>query len=271
MKKPPQLIYGTAWKKERTKDLVIQAIRSGFRAIDTACQLRHYNEAGVGEALEQLYHEGISRGDIFLQTKFTPVDGHDADSIPYDKDAVLEQQVLQSFERSQQNLRSDYVDALILHSPLFPFKHLIEVWRGMEKLHNEKKALQIGISNCYDLSLLKKLYEHATIKPTIVQNRFYADSNYDTELRQWCLAHDITYESFWSLTANPHILNSLPLLQLARKYSKSIAQIFYRFLTQQGITPLDGTTSLEHMQEDLESFDITLSDEECETIKRLLS
>jgi diketogulonate reductase-like aldo/keto reductase len=70
----PNILYGTAWKKERTAELVELAIKTGFRAIDTACQPRHYNEKGVGDAVKKLIDEGvITRKDIFLQTKYTPI------------------------------------------------------------------------------------------------------------------------------------------------------------------------------------------------------
>jgi diketogulonate reductase-like aldo/keto reductase len=73
---------GTAWKKEKTTALVIQAIKTGFRAIDTACQPKHYEEKLVGDGLVTLYDEGfISRGDIWLQTKFTPLSGQDPDRL----------------------------------------------------------------------------------------------------------------------------------------------------------------------------------------------
>lgn len=68
----PSLIYGTAWKKERTADLVEQAIMYGFRGIDTACQPKHYDESLVGEALRRVRNQGITREDLFVQTKFTP-------------------------------------------------------------------------------------------------------------------------------------------------------------------------------------------------------
>ena len=71
----PRLIYGTAWKKERTTELVAQALRAGFRGIDTACQPKHYHEPGVGEALAVVAREGVLRSDIFLQTKFRPCEG----------------------------------------------------------------------------------------------------------------------------------------------------------------------------------------------------
>lgn len=81
MKTIPSIFYGTAWKKERTAELVQLALKSGFRAIDTACQPKHYQEAGVGEGI---LRSGIPRDQIFLQTKFTPVDGQDPNKIPYD-------------------------------------------------------------------------------------------------------------------------------------------------------------------------------------------
>jgi diketogulonate reductase-like aldo/keto reductase len=69
----PRLLYGTAWKKEKTADLVTTAVKYGFRGVDTACQPKHYNEAGVGEAIRRLANEGISRRDLYIQTKFTPL------------------------------------------------------------------------------------------------------------------------------------------------------------------------------------------------------
>jgi hypothetical protein len=94
----PTLKYGTAWKKEATADLVYRAVLNGFRHIDTACQPRHYNEAGVGEgwtkAAETL---GLNRGDIWLQTKFSSLDAQDPDNTPYDRNAPLEDRVRVSF------------------------------------------------------------------------------------------------------------------------------------------------------------------------------
>lgn len=71
--KKPFLVYGTAWKKERTAELVSQAVHAGFRFIDTACQPRHYNESGVGEGWSTAAQElGLGRDEFYLQTKFTP-------------------------------------------------------------------------------------------------------------------------------------------------------------------------------------------------------
>src|SRR5947209_18423091 len=66
-----RFVYGTAWKEDRTAQLTEAAVRAGFRAIDTANQRRHYSEAAVGDGLKAAYAAGVTRGELFLQTKFT--------------------------------------------------------------------------------------------------------------------------------------------------------------------------------------------------------
>lgn len=267
----PFLIYGTAWKKERTADLVEMAVLSGFRGIDTACQPKHYEEPLVGEALKRLSAKGIEREALFLQSKFTPLAGQDPQRIPYDPSASLAGQVTQSFEASQRNLCTEYLDSLVLHSPLFPYSHLSQVWGAMEQIYHRGGARQLGISNCYDLELLQRLYRDAGVKPSVVQNRFYAESGYDKELRGWCNEVGILYQSFWSLTANPQILGSREFFALTQEYDKTEAQILYRYLAHVGITPLIGSTSPHHIQEDLDIFSFELKPSEIGAIDLLLS
>lgn len=88
-------MYGTAWKKLDTSRLVTLALNNGFKGIDTACQPKHYHEPGVGDALVN-----FNREEIFLQTKFTSINGQDPTSCPYDKNLPLEQQITTSFEVS---------------------------------------------------------------------------------------------------------------------------------------------------------------------------
>lgn len=131
----PTLKYGTAWKKgmsclvycahnyvltnssvkDDTADLVEKAILAGFRHIDTACQPRHYHEAGVGygwtAAAKKL---GLERKDIWLQTKFSGLNAHDPNNVPYDKHAPLEERVKQSLEKSLANLQTDYLDSWLM-------------------------------------------------------------------------------------------------------------------------------------------------------------
>lgn len=266
----PPLLYGTAWKKERTADLVEMAVLSGFRGIDTACQPKHYDEALVGEALARLAAQGIEREQLFLQTKFTPLNGQDPQRIPYNPNAPLEIQVAESFRVSKLNLRTEYVDSLVLHSPLFPYANLLKVWGAMEAVHQSGGARELGISNCYDVELLKRLEGDANVKPAFVQNRFYAESGYDKELRHWCDEQGIIYQSFWSLTANPHLLGSREFFALTQEYNKTEAQILYRYLNQIGIVPLIGSTSKRHIDEDLDIFSFELRADEIESISSLL-
>jgi len=249
----PRMIYGTAWKSEQTAELVEKAIETGFRGIDTACQPRHYREELVGEALQRVISKGlVERKDIFLQTKFTPPPGQDPASIPYNPRASVTAQVLESFNVSLRNLGTNYIDSLVLHSPLNTFEKTAQAWKTMEDLQLQGKVGQIGISNCYDLSTLQNLCKDARIKPAILQNRFYADTLYDTNLRKFCDENNIIYQSFWTLTANPGLLYSPQVRDAASRLDKTEAQILFKYLSMKGIVPLTGTKDLTHMQQDLE-------------------
>lgn len=270
-KEQPNIIYGTAWKKTQTKALVEKAFSLGFTAIDTACQPKHYHEAGVGEAITAYCQSKGRRENLFIQTKFTPLQGQDPQTVPYDPEAALEKQLAQSFAVSKKNLQSDYVDSYLLHTPLFPFKDMLTAWRAMETIYERDEAKQLGISNIYDLAWLKRLYEESNIKPAVVQNRFYKDTAYDTQLRHFCDQNGIRYQSFWTLTANPHILQSREMFDQMRYYQKTPEQIFFAYLHRRDITPLTGTTQHEHMKMDLESMDLELKDKTLLTIDKLLS
>jgi len=265
----PFMIYGTAWKKDQTARFVEQALLAGFRGIDTACQPKHYHEAGVGAGVAAAGKKGILRESLYLQTKFTPVDGHVATGIPYDPNADIATQVRQSFRVSQKNLGTDYVDALVIHSPYALFQDLLSAWKAMEGIYREGGTRRLGISNCYDLTTFKRLYEAAEVKPTIVQNRFYRETNYDKALRTWIKTKDVTYQSFWSLTANPDILRTRLVRDLAQTYQRSEAVILYRYLIQIGIVPLNGTTSEQHMKEDLAVAEFELKERELEQMSLL--
>ncbi|KAL3105309.1 hypothetical protein niasHT_029768 [Heterodera trifolii] len=272
---PVRIIYGTAWKKERTAELVRSAIKAGFRAIDTACQPKHYDEALVGVALEQLLREkSISREDIFVQTKFTSLDGQDPARVPYDRTASLPDQIKQSMERSLANLRLDFVDSLVLHGPMRTLDENRLVWRTFEQLHAEGKTKRIGLSNCYDLNLLRALYEAASVRPAVLQNRFYAQSGHDRAVRAFCKQNGIVYQSFWTLVClcGVHTLRSTKVLRgIAKQRGITPEQVFFRFTMDIGITPLSGTTNGEHMAQDVLVSDMPpLSAEEIKQIESIL-
>jgi diketogulonate reductase-like aldo/keto reductase len=267
----PKMIYGTAWKKERTSELVAMAIKAGFRGIDTACQPKHYEEPLVGQAIQAALAQEVEREALFIQTKFTPIGGQDPTRIPYDPNQSIAGQIMQSFDVSRRNLQIEVIDSYLLHSPLYPYEELMRAWQTMEQLVAQGGVRQLGISNVYDLAWLEHLYNDATIKPAVVQNRFYRDSGYDTALRSWCQERGVVYQSFWSLSANPHLLGSSIVMAMAQKYAVQPPQILYAFLSQQGIIPLNGTTSELHMHEDLAALGLQFMPEEIAAITALLA
>src|SRR3990167_8924435 len=113
----PTLLYGTAWKEDATEALVVEALDAGFRGIDTANQRKHYHEAGVGQALEAKLREGfLRREELFLQTKFTFVDGQDH-RLPYDPASPIAARGAASCASSLEPLGVDPIDGLILPGP----------------------------------------------------------------------------------------------------------------------------------------------------------
>ena len=123
--------------------------------------------------------------------------------MPYDPKASLSRQVLQSFQASLRNLGADYLDGLLLHSPYPDDKDTLEAWRAMESLYDEGGVRQLGVSNCYELSRLELLCRNARIKPAAIQNRFYAKTRYDKDIRAFCRENSIIYQSFWTLPPIP--------------------------------------------------------------------
>jgi len=267
----PAFLYGTAWKEERTAPLIRAAVQAGFRGIDTANQRRHYFEQAVGDALEELYQDGrLTRQDLFLQTKFTYAGGQDH-RLPYDPQADFPTQVRQSCASSLQHLRTDSLDSYILHGPSVA-RGLsdadYQVWKEMEALCREGKTTFIGVSNV-SLGQLRMLVQAAEIPPRFVQNRCFAVTQWDRDVREFCAAQNIIYQGFSLLTANPQLFREPDMIKLARRHQKTVAQVIFRFAQQVGMLPLTGTTDDSHMREDLESSTFQLVEEEVRLIAGL--
>jgi len=263
-------MYGTAWKKEATARLVQLAVEAGFRAIDTANQPRHYEEALVGEALLALAKKGFPRETLFLQTKFTPLHGHDH-RIPYDRQADVATQVRQSFERSLAHLHTDYLDAYLLHGPTLRYGLSAEdwaAWGALETLYEAGRTRLIGVSNV-SAEQLSLLCEGARHQPMIVQNRCYAILGWDREVRAICRARGIVYQAFSLLTANGQVLAHPTVRAMAQRYGTGVAQIIFRFAMQIGMLPLTGTTNPQHMQEDLAVERVTLTADDLRLIETI--
>ena len=257
----PDILYGTAWKEERTEDLVVLALGVGFRGIDTANQRKHYHEAAVGRGVAK---SGVPRDELFVQTKFTHVDGQD-DRLPYDPRARVEDQVAQSFTSSVE--RFGRIDSLVMHGPtrrdgLGPDDHA--AWRGMEALADRVPLL--GISNV-NAGQVEAIVQLARVPPAFVQNRCYASRGWDRDVRDACVRHGIIYQAFSLLTANRSVVAHRDVRTIATKHDKTPEQIIFRFAHQLGMLPLTGTSSAVHMRLDL-ATDFELAPTETDLILR---
>jgi diketogulonate reductase-like aldo/keto reductase len=265
-------LYGTAWKEEFTPALTELALRTGFRAIDTANQRRHYFEAGVGQGLAATYRAGVvRRADLFLQTKFTYRPGQDH-RLPYDPAATLTVQVAQSITSSLEHLVTDYVDSYVLHGPASGYGWTdadAEVWEAMRAARDSGRARLLGVSNV-SLQHLEQMTETHVEVPAFVQNRCFARTGWDREIRRFCRERRIVYQGFSLLTANPEVLRHPLVLDLATAEGATPAQIVFAFARQVGMVPMTGTSNVEHMKHDLASRDLTLSPDAARAIERLL-
>jgi diketogulonate reductase-like aldo/keto reductase len=268
----PDFLYGTAWKEDRTAELVELALRAGFRGVDTANQRRHYHEAGVGEGLAAAYVAGITnRSELFLQTKFTYREGQDH-RLPYDPNASLTTQVAQSMASSLEHLGTDYVDSYVLHGPASAFSWTdadAEVWTAMQRERAAGRTRVLGVSNVRLLHLVQMAARHNDI-PAFVQNRCFARFGWDREVRAFCRERNIVYQGFSLLTANPEALRHPFVMGIAAKSGVTPAQVVFRFAQQVGMLPLTGTTDAQHMKEDLAAREFSLGASQINGIERLV-
>jgi diketogulonate reductase-like aldo/keto reductase len=268
----PDFLYGTAWKEERTAALAELALRTGFRAIDTANQRRHYFEAAIGEALAAAYRSGlVARADVFLQTKFTYPGGQDH-RLPYDPQAGVSLQVAQSLASSLEHLRSDYVDSFLLHGPSSARDWMdsdAEAWQAMGKERDAGRSRFLGVSNVSRRQLEQMVEAHGE-PPAFVQNRCFARLGWDREVRRFCADRKIIYQGFSLLTANIEVLRHPAVAGLAESKKVTPAQIVFAFARALGMLPLTGTCHGGHMKQDLASRELTLSAEEVRGIESLV-
>lgn len=269
----PTLIYGTAWKEAETTRLTRMALAAGFRGIDTANQRRHYFEAGVGEALREAFRAGdLEREDLFLQTKFTYVNGQDH-RLPYDPTAPLATQVDQSFSSSLEHLGVEHLDSYLLHGPSAPAGLADEdwqTWRAMEALQRAGRTRLIGVSNV-TIDQLQELYAGASVKPAMVQNRCFTRPEADRAVRSLCKDRGILYQGFSLLTSNRALLRHPRVQEIMGRTGKTAPQVVFRYALHEGMVVLTGTTSAEHMAQDLSVHDFQLQADEVRAIERLVA
>lgn len=268
----PPFLYGTAWKEDRTAALTELALRSGFRGIDTANQRKHYFEAAVGEGLAAAYRAGLTTRDhLFLQTKFTYQRGQDH-RLPYDPGANLATQVKQSLASSLDHLNTDHVDSYLLHGPASNYAWSdfdAEVWEAMRKERDAGRTRLLGLSNVHLLHL-DQMKASGMELPAFVQNRCFARLGWDRDVRTFCAEHNITYQGFSLLTANPEVLQHPPFIALAQSLEATPAQVIFSFSRALGILPLTGSASAEHLHQDLASLELKLPPQVAQALETIV-
>jgi len=267
----PKLLYGTAWKEERTEALTALALQQGFRGIDTANQRKHYFEAAVGKAVQAAVARGaVTRGALFLQSKYTFQAGQDH-RLPYEADAPIAEQVKRSFESTLQHFDTAYLDSFVLHGPSTRGKLTgadIEAWRAIEELARSGRTRFIGVSN-FTVAQLSELLALAAVPPRFVQNRCYARTGWDRAVRQACAANGVVYQGFSLLTANREELSQSSVKRLAQSKGCTVPELVFAFAHQVGMLPLTGTSDALHMQKDLGALDMLLEPTEVQLLERL--
>jgi diketogulonate reductase-like aldo/keto reductase len=269
----PRMLYGASWNHALTKSMVKKAVRAGFRGFDTAGQLRHYRrgythtyEPGVGDALKSLFASGVHRDSLFIQTKVNPTYATEFLGTLTD----VRRQVELSIANSLSNMGLDYLDSLVLSTPYPHYEQTLEAWRAMEAAVEAGLVRQLGISHVLSVKQLRKLYIDVNIKPAVVQQPFTADTGFEHEMRAWCSSVGIHFQSFYTLASNKRILDHALTKGLAKKYGVAPEALFFRFEMGLGLVPVTGTSSDEHMKEDLQARQVSLTAQDAKVIDELL-
>ena len=267
----PRFFYGTAWKEDETQRLVELALEQGFRGIDTANQRRHYHEAAVGQGIAAATARGlVTRDELVLQTKFTFQPGQDH-RLPYDPAAGIGTQVEQSLASSLAHLGVERIDSYVLHGPSRRTglgSADWQAWRAMEAAQQAGLVRWLGVSNVA-LDQLVALCSEARVAPRFVQNRCFAVTAWDRAIREFCTANRIVYQGFSLLTANRQVLADPRLAQISARHGRTPCQVVFRFALEVGMLPLTGTTSAQHMREDLAALDFRLTPDEVAGIEAM--
>lgn len=236
---------------EECKNAVLNAIKTGYRLIDTAAL--YMNEEAVGEAIKEAIKEGIvTREELFITTKL------------WWSDASYEG-AKKAFEISRKKLGLDYLDLYLIHQP---YGDVYGAWKAMEELYKEGKIKAIGVANFYR----DKFEEFATIvdtKPMVNQielHPFYVQKSAIEEMK----AHGCMPQAWGPLAEGKHGIFTHPVLtKIGEKYGKTAAQIALKWNAQRGVSIIPKSVHVDRMEQNLAIWDFTLSEDDMKEIDTL--
>ncbi len=234
--------------KEQTKEAVLNAIKTGYRLIDTAQS--YFNEEQVGDAIKEC---GVPREQLFITSKVW-IDNYGYENC---KKSVLE---------SLKKLKTDYIDLMLLHQP---FGDYYGAYRALEDLYKEGKIRAIGVSNFYPDRLADICLFGREIIPTINQIEVNPinQRHFDQEIASKYGVHIEAWAPFGE--GRDNMFNNPTLAEIGKKYNKSVAQVILRWLIQRKVVVVCKSTHLDRIQQNFQVFDFELSSEDMETIKNL--
>jgi len=241
----PQLGFGTIGQYgEQITDNVAFALNNGYKLIDTAN--RYGNEVEVGKGLKK---SGLRREEYFLETKLGPT--------LYETDDAI--------DGTLKRLGVDYIDAMILHHPV---NNYIYAYKMLEKSCKAGKIRAIGISN-FPVEKIREVVEKCEITPALMQVECHP--YYPAEaVKSFCDEKGIKLQSWYPLGhGNADLINDPVFISLAEKYGKSTAQVILRWHIQMGFGLVPGSKSQDHIKENAEIFDFSLTDEDMALIATL--
>lgn len=216
---------------------VLSALQCGYRLIDTANA--YVNEKAVGRAMKR---SGLKREEIFLETKLWP-------SFYEQDDAV---------DKTLARLDTDYIDLLLIHQPAGNY---IAGYRQMEKAYKEGKVRAIGLSN-FNEAQIREILEICEVKPSVMQTEVHPYSQ-EKALKQFLAQEGMVIQAWYPLGHGDKALINEPLFaELGEKYGKRNAQIILRWHIQDGNIVIPGSKNAEHIRDNFDLFDFSLSDEE---------
>lgn len=244
----PVLGYGVYQvSKEECERCVLDALKAGYRSLDTAQS--YFNEAEVGTAIEK---SGIPREDIFLTTKVW------VENYGYDE-------CRKSVEESLKKLKTDYIDLVLLHQP---FSDYYGAWRALEDLYEEGVLQAIGVSNFYPDRLVD-IASFAKIAPMVNQVETHPH-NQQSNAKKWMEKYQIQHEAWAPFGEGRNgLFEDVILAEIGAKYGKTTAQVILRWHIQRNTVVIPKSTHYERMVQNIDIFDFKLSKEDMDRIATL--